>query len=119
MIRGLRETTDLLVLLESRGRMGRLDPRDRRDLRVLWGRLAKLGVLVPQDLPGLLEILERQGIRVPPVLRAQVAYLEKRDLLGPPAPPGKLAKRARPGQRALGVKLARRVARDRKAKQDR
>lgn len=67
--RGLKETMDLLVILESRALLGRLARRDRQELRAMWARLAKPARLVPQDLAEFRALLGRQGIRVPRVLR--------------------------------------------------
>ena len=91
-MRALKDSLDLLVLLESRVLLGKLDPRDRRDLRVMWGRLGQRGILVPLDLQALREILERQEIPVPRVLRESLARLEKRGKLAPRAKRGQLAR---------------------------
>jgi hypothetical protein len=69
------EALGLLVLLERR------DPRvrrDQREIRAMWVKLGKRGLLVKQDLQVLRDLLDRRGLKVPRVIMVATERRVKR-----------------------------------------
>lgn len=69
MRQGQKELLDRLVQLESQALRGQLAKRDRQVLRGVWAPLAKRGRLDPPDRRVLRVLLAKQGLRVPKALQ--------------------------------------------------